>query len=793
MKIIFPHYIVRIYSLLFFALFAANASAQSCNDSASIITLSSVRNFYVYDQLTGRLGNRIYSGAIFENGDTSALLFCHNDRGEMQWAKSFRNDLLPRSFFEKAYELRDGSLIVTGKIMDVNGLIEYLLVAKFDAAGNYQWHRLYKPSLLSYPEDRMHALQITEDDSGMLYFSFFHTTYNFSAVASLDPNGNLNWSRSFRRGNITIWQLGIAFIPAGFKGDTLLLTGISTRDQFSLKLNKNTGELFSVNQVSLGTALPGASFELANPMGGFNLPNGHLLTVTRIHWALPREYVFVEWDDHLNFVKAFTLDMTSIIGLSVLFSFTVLPDGTLVIATPFAKNPPTPVLDKVYIAGFDMDQQQVFQKKVLLRRSDYRLHRSNDNCIVGVDQNGQLMVTPTFSAAGQTSLDIYKFTPNSAQACVRTEDTLFTKISPLALQQPAFSFDEILTDVLEEVASNVTVRDEVFTRQVVCETKNFCDFVSIAGPVNICAENSPAIFTVTKNLSCSRKINWQFDPYLADSVKHVNDSTIHIFFSKGGQGQVIASLEGCNLADTIDFQVRKVNPPLSHIANNISLCIGQNDTLRAGLGYASYQWQNGSNEVDMVASSPGVYWVKVTDGIGCQSTDTVTVTALHDRPINFIAPDTSVCRFNTIELKPHGDFISYRWSTGETTPTIKISEQGIYTISVTDRYNCIGSGQVTIVEKDCKNLIFFPNAFSPNGDGNNDSFKPVVSGNIVNYRLEIFNRWGQKIFESSNPAAGWNGRKGSMLQEPGTYIWQASIEFAGEDRRILKGVILLVP
>ena len=88
-----------------------------------------------------------------------------------------------------------------------------------------------------------------------------------------------------------------------------------------------------------------------------------------------------------------------------------------------------------------------------------------------------------------------------------------------------------------------------------------------------------------------------------------------------------------------------------------------------------------------------------------------------------------------------------------------------------------------ITESDAAELTFYiPNAFTPNQDGDNDVFAPVLP-EVRDYHLQIFSRWGDVVYDSDNPASGWDGRtpKGESAQ-PGMYIWQiAYLKKTGDD------------
>jgi gliding motility-associated-like protein len=68
-------------------------------------------------------------------------------------------------------------------------------------------------------------------------------------------------------------------------------------------------------------------------------------------------------------------------------------------------------------------------------------------------------------------------------------------------------------------------------------------------------------------------------------------------------------------------------------------------------------------------------------------------------------------------------------------------------------------------------LVIFPNAFTPNGDGLNDEFKPLVFGLFETEVFDVFNRWGQLIYTSNDLQQGWNGESSGKDSEVGTYVY----------------------
>jgi gliding motility-associated-like protein len=98
---------------------------------------------------------------------------------------------------------------------------------------------------------------------------------------------------------------------------------------------------------------------------------------------------------------------------------------------------------------------------------------------------------------------------------------------------------------------------------------------------------------------------------------------------------------------------------------------------------------------------------------------------------------------------------------------------------------------------DVKNdfTVWVPNSFTPNDDGLNDQFRPVFSEyglNSAGYRMEIFDRWGQSLFWTTDPQKGWNGQVKSELCKEGSYVYK--IKYATLDGQVFDriGYVLLL-
>ena len=124
------------------------------------------------------------------------------------------------------------------------------------------------------------------------------------------------------------------------------------------------------------------------------------------------------------------------------------------------------------------------------------------------------------------------------------------------------------------------------------------------------------------------------------------------------------------------------------------------------------------------------------------------------------------------------------------------AEEGDYELTISNECASeVISYTVENAEDDPKRFIFVPDAFSPNGDTNNETFKGYFGKEVVAYQFRVFDRWGNLVFNSTNPEEGWNGTKMGQKLSTGVYIWQMMAGLEGCDEAVqtvdLSGDVLL--
>jgi gliding motility-associated-like protein len=260
--------------------------------------------------------------------------------------------------------------------------------------------------------------------------------------------------------------------------------------------------------------------------------------------------------------------------------------------------------------------------------------------------------------------------------------------------------------------------------------------------------------------------------------------------SSGAYSVIATATNSCISYDTV--QVTVYNNPTVTLSKAAELCAGANAVLDAGNGFTRYLWQDGSTASKLTVQNAGTYWVQVTDGNNCTDSDTTAITRINPLPTAFLPGDTALCGYAKLTINPINKFISYLWSNNAVSSSITVQQPGIYWLQVQDAKGCTGRDTLVIWPKQCLAGFYAPNAFSPNKDGKNETFKPVLMGNVVKYQLLVFNRWGQVIFQSADWNMGWDGNVAGKPQNTGAFVWACTYQFEGSPVQHEKGTVMLV-
>ncbi len=240
----------------------------------------------------------------------------------------------------------------------------------------------------------------------------------------------------------------------------------------------------------------------------------------------------------------------------------------------------------------------------------------------------------------------------------------------------------------------------------------------------------------------------------------------------------VSSAGGCDSIITTNLTVN----PNSVGSQNPVICAGSNFVLPGGA----------------TASVSGTYTDTLTAKNGCDSIVTTNLT-VSPAPNASVSANVTITLGATTTLSASGG-VSYLWSPSEalssTTGSTVICEpvqSTVYCVTVTNSDGCTDSACVSVtVEIKCGEF-YLPNAFSPNGDMENDIYKAYIHPVCVKeFELIIYNRWGEKLFVTKDVTQGWNGEFRGIMSNPGVYAYYCKAVFTNGKEILKEGNVSLL-
>lgn len=268
---------------------------------------------------------------------------------------------------------------------------------------------------------------------------------------------------------------------------------------------------------------------------------------------------------------------------------------------------------------------------------------------------------------------------------------------------------------------------------------------------------------------------------------------------------VVASIGKCHTPG--DVTVRTVPYPKTQAGEDTTICFSKSYQLFAS-GGSIYLWSppvylNNPNVPDPITTPAQSirYIVQVNDVLGCPKPifDTVLVNVQ-----NLIADagprDTSIVVNQPLQLNgtgPGADSFIWTPSTGLNNPDISdpislLSENQQYVLNIQSEAGCTASDTIEVLVYKVKPGIYVPNAFTPNGDGLNDIFKPILIGMKSLLFFRVYDRAGELMYSTNIQGQGWDGTFKGKAQDAAVFVWTVQgVDYQGYTI-FDKGVVMLV-
>ena len=290
---------------------------------------------------------------------------------------------------------------------------------------------------------------------------------------------------------------------------------------------------------------------------------------------------------------------------------------------------------------------------------------------------------------------------------------------------------------------------------------------------NACISISDTTICQGKQLQIS---NITSQPYIAlkwlqNGIVFDTINTINKTFNTAGTYIISLIVYNDTCKDTANITVTVTQPIQTML--NPSICEGES----FAVGIHNY-------------SLTGNYSDTLFSNNGCDSIILTNLT-VNPFPVINLGNDTSICEGSSIILNATYPNATYLWQDNSTNPTYNATQQGFYLVKVSTD-SCSSMDSINIVFRDCEIKLELPNIITPNNDGSNDLFLPLQSKNIEKINTQLFNRWGNLIFETDNLQIEWDGKSKGQLVADGVYFWIVNYTDTNGKEGMMKGSVTVM-
>jgi gliding motility-associated-like protein len=331
-----------------------------------------------------------------------------------------------------------------------------------------------------------------------------------------------------------------------------------------------------------------------------------------------------------------------------------------------------------------------------------------------------------------------------------------------------------------------------------------------SAPNTKCLTDNIYNFSAGGNFSSNAVFNWDFQN--ANIASSSDKNPVNISFTQIGDHEITLTISdfGCVKSHTEYVQI--VSDAIASFVAVDSVCFKDpvyffNNSENS----SSYIWNfnDPANPFDkssafspyFIYSGSGNYEVMLTaSNPYCSDTSSKTIYLYPYPQADFIADPPEASIFNPFVsfTDQSVDHIECKYILHDQTVintcdfSYTFSDTGSYNITliVTNVYGCTDtiSGVVKIYPE---YRFYIPNSFTPNGDGMNDTFGPVAMG-IKEFKMDIYNRWGERIFESTSPEYEWDGKMNGNMAQQGVYVYVIQLVNVFNKTHVFEGHVSLI-
>jgi gliding motility-associated-like protein len=357
-----------------------------------------------------------------------------------------------------------------------------------------------------------------------------------------------------------------------------------------------------------------------------------------------------------------------------------------------------------------------------------------------------------------------------------------------------------------------------YTITLIAIDSNSCNFIdSIAKQLTTIGNSAQNLDTLSTCLGAQIQIGIR--PILGNNIQYswtpaagLSASDVSNPFATLSQDQtytLIVSNGNCidTFIQTVLFEELAID-----LSYRDSICLNDTFSIQAtAINNVFYQWEPSSQlqtvqgvpNAVFIATNPMIVICTATSPNNCLAQASATITVLDQLPdISVSATPDTIILGETSQLEAFSSVTNvFNWAADTTLNALNISdpiasplETNDYFVNINDGF-CPNKAAITVYVKlpECiDGKVFVPNAFSPNGDGNNDIFQVRSSAQIDEFYFTVYDRWGQQVFEGQHQAIGWDGKFENAVLSPAAFAWYCSGFCENGEAFFLKGNVTLL-
>ncbi len=832
--------------LTFIGLFWTFRINAQCTNTFRLM-LSGSGNEFAYDAVEIAGGDIIIAGQTtsFGSGGIDLYLTRLTRQGTLVWSKAYGGN--QNEFIRKINLANDGEILVTGQTKSFGNVNGDGLAMKVDLNGNIRW-----ATKLSEANTTILGLDIIPtSDNG---FAVCGTSYALSAAADwvvvkLDASGNLIWTKKFDN---TINEDPFSLMQ---KNDTLIVVG-DAQTSFNYlgvitKMSVTTGQVYtsrgftSDNRGSFACKIKQVnnSYRIAVDIIDGNSysqrETGYIFTDLLFNPVKSFKQIAVPNDNHYFSGFWITSDggfiatgSPATASAGYLYKYDAL--GNLIFTRKFSAATNAQIYSaieavdgSIWVVGSENNHALVLKVDALgnFENCPNQPIVRNTQSITYVESayNWPSIVTgnfinPTLNpvvTGFSFTINASCLTPICLSLKITGQDTVCNTTDTLTYLSHTQGSCGIIRNwiipigVNSQIINDSTIRlnfPSAGTFNLIAQAPNSCN--PIPDTMKIVVRLSPTIVFIGNDRTlCSTSpqvldAGSGFQSYLwhDNSTAQTHNATL-----TGTYYVTAKNYCGQSFSDTIHLIFR--NPSNASVTPvDTSFCVPGPIQLKA-TGGDIYTWSppdylNDPNISSPVSTTPfsNNYQVQITDTV-CMITNNKTVRIFIDPvPVFAVAKSNDVdCTIGTAQLVASGSY-SFQWSPSSSLNNPSISnpiaiptQTTTYKVIAANSLGCKSEDSVTVIfTKAGNSSVFMPNAFTPNDNGKNDVFRVRSYSNIRLEYFSVYNRWGERIFTTSDVSKGWDGKVKGVLQTTGVYVWMVKGSSLCSGDIFMKGTVVLI-